>query len=144
MESVAVTVEMTENNYSAYTETLPGCVTTGKSMDELKDNMYDAVEAHIELSREHGDKTPVAFDGEYRLVFRFDSESLLTHYKGIFTNSALERMTGINQRQLQRKRRFFRVLSILAWMIFRRFQPDFLPSPSVLLRPYCLFYQMSY
>ena len=34
--------------------------------------------------------------------YHIDTESLLTCYKGIFTNSALERMTGINQRQLQR------------------------------------------
>ena len=102
MESVVVTVEKGMNNYSAYIETLPGCVSTGKTMDELKRNMYEAVEAHIELSREYGDFVPAEFDGEYRLVFRFDAESLLTHYKGIFTNSALERMTGINQRQLQR------------------------------------------
>ena len=102
MENIVVTVEMGENNYSAYLETLPGCVTTGKSMDELKANMYEAIEGHLEVSREHGDFIPEAFDGKYRLVYRIDAESLLTHYKGIFTNSALERMTGINQRQLQR------------------------------------------
>ena len=102
MENIVVTVEMGENNYSAYIETLPGCVTTGKSMDELKANMYEAIEGHIEVSREHGDFIPEVFDGEYRLTFRFDAECLLTHYKGIFTNSALERLTGINQRQLQR------------------------------------------
>jgi predicted RNase H-like HicB family nuclease len=102
MKSVIVTVEMTENNYSAYMEVLPGCVTTGKSMDELKANMQEAIEAHVELSHEHGDFIPEVFDGEYRLVFRFDTENLLTHYKGIITNSALERLTGINQRQLQR------------------------------------------
>jgi len=102
MKNVEVIVEMTENNYSAYIEALPGCVTTGKSMNELKANMREAVEAHIELSREYGDRIPEEFEGEYRLTFRFDAESLLTHYKGIFTNSALERLTGINQRQLQR------------------------------------------
>ena len=39
--------------------------------------------------------------GKYKLVFRFDTESLLNYYKGVFSNSALERITGINQRQLQ-------------------------------------------
>ena len=102
MKNIIVTVEKTENNYSAFIEILLGCVTTGKTMSELKRNMYEAVEAHIELSREHGDFIPEVFDGEYRLVFRFDTECLLTHYKGIITNSALERLTGINQRQLQR------------------------------------------
>ena len=102
MENIVVTVEMGENNYSAYIETLPGCVTTGKNMHEIKTNMHEAIEGHLEVSRQYGDFIPKAFDGEYRLVFRFDTECLLTHYKGIFTNSALERITGINQRQLQR------------------------------------------
>ena len=102
MTNIIVTVEMTENNYSAYMETLPGCVTTGKTMSELKSNMYEAVEFHLEGMSEDGDDIPEEFKGEYRLVFRFDTECLLTHYKGIITNSALERLTGINQRQLQR------------------------------------------
>jgi len=102
MTNVIVTVEMTDNNYSAYIESLPGCVTTGRSMDEIKANMQEAINGHIDVSREFGDEIPEAFEGEYSLTFRFDAESLLSHYKGIFTNSALERLTGINQRQLQR------------------------------------------
>lgn len=31
----------------------------------------------------------------------FDAESILNYYRGIFTNAALERITGINQRQIQ-------------------------------------------
>ena len=102
MKNVIVTVELTDNNYSAYIESLPGCVTTGKSINELKANMQEAIDGHLEVSKEFGDSIPDEFTGEYRLIFRFDAESLLNHYKGIFTNSALERLTGINQRQLQR------------------------------------------
>ena len=102
MKNVIVTVEKSENNYSAFIETLLGCVTTGKTMDELKRNMYEAVEFHLEGMAEDGIDIPDPFNEKYRLVFRFDTESLLTHYKGIITNSALERLTGINQRQLQR------------------------------------------
>ncbi|MDR0546183.1 MAG: hypothetical protein LBG77_01130 [Dysgonamonadaceae bacterium] len=50
--------------------------------------------------REDGEEMP--FGKEYELAYRFDPESLLQHYTGIFTNAALERLTGINQRQLQR------------------------------------------
>ena len=102
MKNIIVTVEQSENNYSACIEILLGCIATGKTLGELKRNMSEAVESHIELSREHGDYIHPDFDGEYQLVFRFDTECLLTHYKGIITNSALERLTGINQRQLQR------------------------------------------
>jgi hypothetical protein len=83
-------------------ETLLGCVSTGKSFADLKKNMKEAVEFHLEGMIEDGYDIPEPFNKEYQLVFRFDTESLLTHYRGIFTNSALERLTGINQRQLQR------------------------------------------
>jgi len=102
MKNVIVTVEKSENNYSACIETLWGCVTTGKTMSELKRNMYEAVEFHLEGMAEDGTDIPEPFNEKYQLVFRFDTECLLTHYKGIITNSALERLTGINQRQLQR------------------------------------------
>lgn len=38
---------------------------------------------------------------DYDIVYRFDNQSLLDYYWGIFTNVALERITGINQKQLQ-------------------------------------------
>ncbi|MDR1097644.1 MAG: type II toxin-antitoxin system HicB family antitoxin [Tannerella sp.] len=102
MEKIVVTVELSENNYSAFLEDLPGCVSTGKSFDDLKKNIREAVEFHLDGMREDGDEIPEQFIKEYQLVFRFDPQSLLHHYNDIFTNAALERITGINQRQLQR------------------------------------------
>jgi len=102
MEKVDVIVELTENNYAAYIDILPGCVSTGKTFIQLQKNMREALDFHLETSREFGDEIPAIFHSAYELVFKFDPESLLLHYKGIFTNSAFERLTGINQRQLQR------------------------------------------
>ena len=102
-EKVIVKVELTDNNYASYIEILPGCVATGKTFDEMKKNMQDAVIFHLEGSREDGDEINPAFDNDnYELVFKFNTQSLLQHYKGIFTNTALRRLTGINERQLQR------------------------------------------
>jgi len=101
MGKVTVTVEVTVNNYAAFIDDLPGCVSTGKTFRELKANMTEAVADHLEISREYGDKISDLFSGDYELVFRFDTQSLLQHYRGIFTNAALQRITGINQRQLQ-------------------------------------------
>lgn len=42
------------NNYSAYVPDLPGCVTTGKTIDEVKRLMQEAIEFHIEGLREDG------------------------------------------------------------------------------------------
>lgn len=101
MKKIKVTVELTDNNYAAYLDKLPGCVSTGRTFDELKANIKEAVKSHLEVSKEFGDEIPDDFKGEYELVFNFDTQSLLQHYNGIFTNAALERLTGINQRQLQ-------------------------------------------
>lgn len=102
MGKVTVTVELTENNYSSYIDILPGCVATGKTFEELAKNMQDAVEFHLEGMREDKEYVDPVFDKEYELVYKFDTQSLLQHYKGIFTNTALHRLTGINERQLQR------------------------------------------
>jgi len=75
MKYVVVTVEVTGNNYAAFIENLPGCVSTGKTFSELKSNMREAVAGHLEVSREFGDKIPVPFNGEYELVFRIDAQS---------------------------------------------------------------------
>ena len=69
MGKVFVTVEVTANNYSAYIDCLPGCVSTGKTFEELKRNMNEAVEFHLETSREFGDEISVLFLGDYELVF---------------------------------------------------------------------------
>lgn len=102
MEKINVIVELAENNYAAYIPKLPGCVSTGKTFEELQRNLQEAIDFHLNGMREDGENIPKEFIDEYELAFHFDAESLLQHYKGIFTNSALERITGINQRQLQR------------------------------------------
>ena len=71
MEKVVVTVEVTDKNYAAFIESLPGCVSTGKTFRELKLNMLEAVAGHLEVSREFGDEIPEPFNGEYELSFRY-------------------------------------------------------------------------
>ena len=54
-----VIIEKGENNYSAYVPDLPGCVTTGKTVDETLNNMREAIEGHLEVMREYGDPIPL-------------------------------------------------------------------------------------
>lgn len=103
MEKVLVTVGMTEKNYAASVNIGDGIVVaTGKTFEELKSQMEEAVAFHLDGMREDGDEIPEVFHSVYELVYHFDTESLLRHYSGIFTNAALQRLTGINQRQMQR------------------------------------------
>ena len=43
-----VVIEKINNNYSAYSPDLPGCVSTGATRKEAENNMYDAIEMHIQ------------------------------------------------------------------------------------------------
>jgi predicted RNase H-like HicB family nuclease len=52
-----IVVEKAENNYSAYSPDLPGCVATGKTREEVTQNMHQAIEMHIHGMLE--DRIPV-------------------------------------------------------------------------------------
>ncbi len=43
-----VVIEKANNNYSAYSPDLPGCVATGATREEAEKNMYEAIEMHIQ------------------------------------------------------------------------------------------------
>ena len=53
-----VIVEKSENNYGAWVPDLPGCVTTGPTVEETLSNMREAIEFHLEGMREDGDPIP--------------------------------------------------------------------------------------
>ncbi|OAV69442.1 hypothetical protein Barb4_01724 [Bacteroidales bacterium Barb4] len=102
MEKVVVTVERSHNNYCAFLEKLPGCTSGGDTFDELKENIAEAVEGHVEISREYGDSLKGFPTGEYEFDFRFHTGSLLQFYEEVFAHSTLERATRIKERRLQR------------------------------------------
>jgi predicted RNase H-like HicB family nuclease len=56
----AIVIEAGPGNYSAYVPDLPGCIATGKTLDEVKQNMAAAIALHLEGMREDGDPIPEA------------------------------------------------------------------------------------
>ena len=53
----AVVIEQASGNYSAYVPDLPGCIATGDSVDEVAQNIREAIRFHIDGLRE--DRLPV-------------------------------------------------------------------------------------
>ena len=49
-----VIIENAGNNYSAYVPDLPGCISTGKTIEETKRNIQEAIEMHVGGMREDG------------------------------------------------------------------------------------------
>lgn len=54
MSRYLIVIENVGSNYSAYSPDLPGCATTGTTVDETRENMAEAIEFHIEGLREEG------------------------------------------------------------------------------------------
>lgn len=54
----AVIFEEAESNWAAYVPDLPGCMTTGKTREETKQNIGEAIEAHLQTLREFGAPVP--------------------------------------------------------------------------------------
>jgi predicted RNase H-like HicB family nuclease len=59
MKRYAVVFEKAENNWAAYVPDLPGCITTGKTLDETKLNIREAIELHLETMQEVGEPIPL-------------------------------------------------------------------------------------
>ena len=100
MTTLKAIIESLENNYSAYIEKLDGVVATGATITEIKANLLDAVDEYIETCKENGMDIPEELQGEYNIDFSMDVKSLLNLYDKIFSKSGLERLSGINQKQL--------------------------------------------
>jgi len=47
-------IETGNRNYSAYIPDLPGCVATGKTVDEVRQRIREAIELHLAGMREDG------------------------------------------------------------------------------------------
>lgn len=91
----------TEQGYSCACSLLPGWVVayTG-DFDGFRNYVKECIDFYIEGAKEDGESYPAVFDSEYEIVYKFDVQSLLDYYRGIFSFSALQTITGINQKQL--------------------------------------------
>jgi predicted RNase H-like HicB family nuclease len=54
----AVIFEQAETNWAAYVPDLPGCVTTGKTLEETEQNIREAISGHLRTLREFGEPVP--------------------------------------------------------------------------------------
>ncbi|HEX4793662.1 MAG TPA: type II toxin-antitoxin system HicB family antitoxin [Humisphaera sp.] len=58
MKYLYVVEKAGDGTFSAYVPDLPGCTTSGDSVDEVRENIRDAVSAYIESLREHKEPIP--------------------------------------------------------------------------------------
>jgi predicted RNase H-like HicB family nuclease len=58
MTRYAVLIAPTRTGYSAHVPDLPGCIATGRTIEETKARMQKAITMHLAAMREDGDEIP--------------------------------------------------------------------------------------
>jgi len=58
MKKYLIVIEKAASGYSAYSPDLPGCVSTGRSQEEVEKNMREAIAFHLDGLREEGQPVP--------------------------------------------------------------------------------------
>lgn len=99
MNQIKIIIEKSKDHYGAYAEDVEGVYGGGDTPEEAKQSIVEAIALLKKYNKPK--HIPAILKSKYELIFKFDMESLLKYYKGIFTKAGLERITGINQRQIQ-------------------------------------------
>jgi predicted RNase H-like HicB family nuclease len=55
---IVVEKEREDDGYAAYSPTMPGCFSNGKTIEEARRNIREAVQQHIESLPAHGQTIP--------------------------------------------------------------------------------------
>lgn len=54
-----IVIEKTTTGYSAYSPDLPGCASTGKTIEEVERNMQEAIDFHLDGLKQEGYPIPL-------------------------------------------------------------------------------------
>lgn len=100
MKTIKVTIERSNDLYSAYAVNVAGIYGAGSTPAEAKASILKSISLLKKYNKANG-TIPSILKEPHKITYKFDVESLLKYYKGVFSNAALERITGINQKQLQ-------------------------------------------
>ena len=98
MNTINIIIEKSTDFYDAFAENCEGIYGAGASVEEAKASALKGLELLLKTRKQ--EELPEILKGEYNVVYKFDTQSFLNYYNQVFTNVALERLTGINQKLL--------------------------------------------
>jgi hypothetical protein len=98
MKKIRIIIEKNDDGFWAYAEGDVSITGGGESVEACKQDVLDCIDTLKDLDELN---IPNYLKEDYELIFKFDTQSIFNYYKGIFTNSAFEKITGINQKQIQ-------------------------------------------
>jgi predicted RNase H-like HicB family nuclease len=101
MEKLIIEIGASSNHFGGFAVNVEGVYGAGNTLDECKADILEGLNLMIKNSDKSYCKAPQwLVDGDYEIEYRYDVQSILGYYANVFTKPALERLTGINQKQL--------------------------------------------
>ena len=98
MEKIIMIIERSKDHFGAYSENCDGIYAAGNNMDAVKADTMEAIRLLKKNLPE--ERWPEQIKGDYELEWRIDVPSFLEYYSEYISLSGMEKMTGINQKQL--------------------------------------------
>jgi len=95
MEKLIVTICKGIDGYGAWIENLPGVYGEGDTVEATKQSIIRGLNLYLK----HNKNLPDLLQKEYDMEYHLDIPSFLDYYSKIFSKPALEKITGINQKQ---------------------------------------------
>ena len=98
MKKLNIIIERGADVYAAYSDKIAGLYATGDSVEKVKKSIDKSIRLYVKYN---DDKIANYLKSDYIIEYTFDLESFFNYYNGVFTKSGLEKITGINQKQIQ-------------------------------------------
>ncbi|MDE6423622.1 MAG: hypothetical protein K2K95_09445 [Muribaculaceae bacterium] len=98
MDKLIVNICASADSFGGYSENCEGIYAAGNSVKEVKEDVLEAIKIIKEEWPES--EWPQPLKENWPIEWHYDVQSLLRYYEGIISNAALERLTGINKKQL--------------------------------------------
>ncbi|MBQ7514585.1 MAG: hypothetical protein IJS95_09430 [Prevotella sp.] len=98
MEKIIMNISASKDMFGAFSENCEGIYAAGNTIEETKADTYEAIRLIKKNLPE--DRWPEQIKGDFEIEWKLDVASFLEYYGSFLSLAGLERMTGINQKQL--------------------------------------------
>ena len=98
MEKIIMMIGASKDMLGAYSENCDGIYAAGDTIEDVQADTYRAIDGIKRNLPE--DRWPEQIKGEFEIEWKFDVPSFLEYFGSIMSLSGMERLTGINQKQL--------------------------------------------
>lgn len=98
MEKIIMIIEKSKDFFDAYSDNCDGIYAAGEDIEAVKADTMEAIRLIKKNLPE--ERWPEQIKGDFEIEWKFDVSSFLEYYGGIMSLAGMEKMTGINQKQL--------------------------------------------